>query len=157
MWVYSGSSSVLCLCTQFSKMSRSSLVSVRSYERRRKSAGARLEGTQSQLLTLPPPAAAGGQHSAPSTKQLPIITEFRREKRVKSARETRREQEASDVFPELEKRKLDPNWWRTKYSDDFGPKVASPVQRRPVSPTRMNNPHPGKVCMQMLATYWLWM
>lgn len=68
-----------------------------------------------------------------------------REKRVKSARETRREQEASDVFPELERGKVDEDWGKTKYSEDFGPKKVSPIHIRPISPTRMNNPHPAKV------------
>ena len=123
----------------------SSVVNLRSYERRRKSAGARLEGTYSQtaipsIAALPHPNTV----SVP-TKDIPIITRFR-EKRVKSAIETRKEQEASDIFPELEKGKLNLEWWKTKYSEDFCPKkITSPVHVRPVSPTRMNNPHPSKV------------
>ena len=75
----------------------------------------------------------------------PAVADCRREKRVKSARETRREQEASDVFPELERGKVDEDWGKTKYSEDFGPKKVSPMHIRPISPTRMNNPHPSKV------------
>ena len=93
------------------------------------------------------PAGPGGDPFTP--KQMPVITEFR-EKRVKSARETRREQEASDIFPELQKGKVDPEWGKTKYSEDFGPKkIVSPVHVRPISPTRMNNPHPSKVKLSL--------
>lgn len=113
----------------------SSLISLRSYQRRRKSAGARLERAES---TLGAPEDIAGY-----SKQVPAVAY--REKRVKSARETRREQEASDIFPELEKASVDPEWAKTKYSEDFCPKIVSPVHVRPVSPTRMNNPHPSKV------------
>ncbi len=122
----------------------SSLVSLRSYQRRRKSAGARLERAQTSPGT---PLA----DLAP-IKQAPAVVGFR-EKRVKSARETRREQEASYIFPDLKKTTVDPEWGKTKYSEDFGPKIASPVHIRPISPTRMNNPHPSKVmamCVQDL-------
>lgn len=122
----------------------SSLVSLRSYQRRRKSAGARLEGAYSEQGSishngfLPPDTELG--------EQMPAVrVAGYREKRVKSARETRKEQEASDIFPELQKAKVDPEWGKTKYSEDFGPKVVSPVHIRPISPTRMNNPHPSKV------------
>lgn len=129
----------------------SSLVSLRSYQRRRKSAGARLEGAYSQQGivngsgALPPgtPSVMTGLEF----EQAPALrVAHHKEKRVKSARETRKEQEASDIFPELGKAK-DPEWGKTKYSEDFGPKVASPVHIRPISPTRMNNPHPSKVCV----------
>lgn len=115
----------------------SSLISLRSYQRRRKSAGARLERAQtSPGIPL---------ESAARSKQVPAAPGGYREKRVKSARETRREQEASDVFPELQKGSVDPEWGRTKYSEDFCQKTVSPVHVRPISPTRMNNPHPSKV------------
>lgn len=115
----------------------SSLVSLRSYQKRRKSAGARLERPQS-LSGMP----ALDESSSLAT---PAVADSRREKRVKSARETRREQEASDVFPELERGKVDQEWGKSKYSEDFGPKKVSPMHIRPLSPTRMNNPHPSKV------------
>lgn len=124
----------------------SSVASLRSYQKRRKSAGARLEGAASCQGSLSglqqphPPDAADGH--APPRQQL--RAKFR-EKRVKSAIETRREQEASDVFPEP-KGSVDPEWGKTKYSEDFGPKkILSPVHVRPASPTRMNNPHPSMV------------
>ena len=131
----------------------SSLVSLRSYQRRRKSAGARLEGIYSQQGVYSREGSysvrgdvAPGTASEQQQQQQPApAAVYYKEKRVKSARETRREQEASDVFPELQKARVDPEWGKTKYSDDFGPKVVSPVHIRPVSPTRMNNPHPSKV------------
>lgn len=126
----------------------SSLVSLRSYQRRRKSAGARLEGVCSRQVShdgyfspLPPgPLETGG------VPAVHVRVANYKEKRVKSARETRKEQEASDIFPELQKAKVDPEWGKTKYSEDFGPKMVSHVHIRPISPTRMNNPHPSKVC-----------
>ena len=65
-------------------------------------------------------------------------------RRVKSARETRREQEFSgEVFPEPEK---DPEWGTSSYSLDYGPKrPETPVPMRPISSTRRNNPHPDQV------------
>lgn len=120
----------------------SSLVSLRSYQRRRKSAGARLEGTHSHDVQMQYTTSPSGSLLPETTKQLPDYRE-KREKRVKSARETRREQETSSIFPELPK--VDPEWGKTKYSEDFGPKIVSPVHIRPISPTRMNNPHPSKV------------
>lgn len=69
-----------------------------------------------------------------------------KERRVKSALESRREQEASAIFPQVASSKLDPEWGLTKYSEDYGPKKRStPVPVRPASPTRMHNPHPAKV------------
>lgn len=115
----------------------SSLISLRSYQRRRKSAGARLERTQTSPGVPLDPAGY-------SSKLVPVLGGHR-EKRVKSARETRREQEASDIFPELLEASVDPEWGRTKYSEDFCQKTVSPVHIRPISPTRMNNPHPSKV------------
>lgn len=93
---------------------------------------------------MPPLILSPGQPpgTAPEgTKPLAIP----REKRVKSARETRKEQEASDIFPELQRSEVDPEWGKTKYSEDFCPKKADPIPVRPISPTRMNNPHPSKV------------
>ena len=122
-----------------SSAAMSSLVSLRSYQRRRKSAGARLE----TIGLSPDSAALQGRHATNSAAPFP------REKRVKSARETRREQEASDVFPEVGPAGVNPDWGKTKYSEDFCAKtITSPVHIRPVSPTRMNNPHPSKVLMQ---------
>lgn len=126
----------------------SSLVSLRSYQRRRKSAGARLESVHADgVPEMPPGTASGSGHGAAAGDEIPVFRRRNfREKRVKSARETRRDQEASDIFPELEKSKVDPEWGKTKYSEDFGPKkIVSPVHIRPISPTRMNNPHPSKV------------
>ena len=103
-----------------------SSTSLRSYKLRRRSAEARLE--------------------------TPIVWEDEqrrpeRFRRVKSALETRRQHESSiDVFPETETSKPDPTWGITSYSEDYGPKTpVPPVPVRPVSPTRMNNPHPSQV------------
>jgi hypothetical protein len=111
----------------------SSLVSLRSYQKRRKSAGARLERVQTSSQAEF--GTAGYEVSA--------FADYK-QKRVKSARETRKEQEASDVFPELLPT-ADPEWGKTKYSEEFCLKTVSPIHLRPVSPTRMNNPHPSKV------------
>ncbi len=128
----------------------SSLVSLRGYQRRRKSAGPRLEGesayaqshsTSGSIPALSPGQPPGTAPPVDGIKPLPLF----REKRVKSARETRKEQEASDIFPELQKSAVDPEWGRTKYSEDFCLKKVTPVKVRPLSPTRMNNPHPSKV------------
>ncbi len=103
-----------------------------------------MEGAHSHasMPTIPGSPPTGNNHSA---KELPTVCEFR-QKRVKSARETRKEQEASDVFPDLERGMVDPDWGKTMYSEQFGPKeVVSPVHVRLASPTRMNNPHPNKV------------
>ena len=71
-----------------------------------------------------------------------------KERRVKSALESKREQEASAIFPEVP---IDPEWSVTKYSEDFGPKKrVTPVPVRPASPTRMNNPHPAKVRLRYI-------
>ena len=103
-----------------------SSISLRSYKPRRRSAEARLE--------------------------TPIVQEDeqrrpQRSRRVKSALETRRQHESSkDVFPETETSKADPTWGITSYSEDYGPKTpVPPVPVRPLSPTRMNNPHPSQV------------
>lgn len=78
-----------------------------------------------------------GQPDKSTSKKL-------KERRVKSALESRREQEASAVFPEVQR--VDPDWGVTKYNEDYGPKKRiTPVPVRPASPTRMNNPHPAKV------------
>ena len=126
----------------------SSLVSLRSYQRRRKSAGARLEGvSQNGSYSALPPGTPLVTTGRGELEQMPAVrVAHYKEKRVKSAKETKKEQEASDIFPELEKAKVDPEWGKTKYSEEFGPKVAFPVHIRPISPTRMNNPHPSMVC-----------
>lgn len=116
----------------------SSLVSLRSYQRRRKSAGARLQRAQTSTGTPAELVTAG------CDKEVSAFADYR-EKRVKSARETRKEQEASYIFPELERAAVDPEWGKTKYSEDYCLKKVSPVHIRPISPTRMNNPHPSKV------------
>ena len=125
----------------------SSVVSLRSYQRRRKSAGARLEGAYAQSQStspscIPPVPSRQVPGTAPEGINRPP---FLREKRVKSAKETRKEQEASDIFPELQRGGVDPEWGKTKYSEDFYAKKVTPVEVRPLSPTRMNNPHPSKV------------
>ena len=117
----------------------SSVVSLRSYQKRRKSAGARLEGAS---MGTPGSIPAISPGTAPEGVRRPSLF---REKRVKSARETRQEQEASEIFPELQKSQIDPEWGKTKYSEDFCLKKVAPVEVRPISPTRMNNPHPSKV------------
>ena len=89
-----------------------------------------------------PHSAAVSTADRPASKNQSASRKLR-EKRVKSALESRREQEASAVFPEVQR---DPEWGVTKYSEDYGPKKRiTPVPVRPSSPTRMNNPHPAKV------------
>ena len=119
----------------------SSLVSLRGYQKRRKSAGARLERVRSSSVASPGEFGSSGHERQASA----FGARDYREKRVKSARETRREQEASDIFPELKIPTADPEWGKTKYSEDFCHKTVSPIHIRPISPTRMNNPHPSKV------------
>ena len=88
-------------------------------------------------------SAVGSRTESRSTKEMSSAVGKVRERRVKSALESRREQEASAVFPEV---KVDPEWGVTKYSEDYCPKKRStPVPVRPASPTRMNNPHPAQV------------
>lgn len=87
-------------------------------------------------------SAVGSRTESPSANKMSSAVKLR-ERRVKSAMESRREQEASAVFAEV---KLDPEWGVTKYSEDYCPKKRStPVPVRPASPTRMNNPHPAQV------------
>ena len=87
-------------------------------------------------------SAVGSRTESRSANKISSAVKIR-ERRVKSALESRREQEASAVFPE---EKADPKWGVTKYSEDYCPKKRStPVPVRPASPTRMNNPHPAQV------------
>ena len=133
----------------------SSMVNMRSYERR-KSAGARLQRSHSQAATLESDlaasqtAAAERQHRAESG--IPEVHVRTPRRRVMSAMESRREQEASDIFHRQKKpeKPADPKWGMTKYSEDFGPKSpVTQVPMRPASTTRRNNPHPSQV------QYWL--
>ena len=115
--------------------------------RRRRSAGARLQA--------PGPSVhlTDGVADAPDRKLRP------QPRRVKSALETRRRQEASiDIFPQAVRSKTDPSWGKTSYREDFGPKAPlSQVPQRPASPTRMNNPHPTEVgCMWGRAGVYAW-
>lgn len=87
-------------------------------------------------------SAVGSRPESRSANRMSSAVKMR-ERRVKSALESRREQEASAVFPEV---KVDLKWGVTKYSEDYCPKKRStPVPIRPASPTRMNNPHPAQV------------
>lgn len=130
----------------------SSLVSLRSRERR-KSAGARLQ-TSSQCDYLSRAPEKNLKQELRPSSQLragPGIPELHARvprRRVKSALETRKEQEASNIFNRQEKVSppVDPKWGVTKYSEDFGPKRRiTPIPMRPTSSTRRNNPHPSKV------------
>ncbi len=133
----------------------SSQASLRCRERR-KSAGARLQSA-SQCDPLSSKDSGYGpknsEKEATTAQQRPMsgIPELHTRvprRRVKSALETRREQEASHIFQEKEKvtAPVDPQWGMTKYSEDFGPKKrCTPVPMRPASKTRRNNPHPSNV------------
>ena len=91
------------------------------------------------------PHSAAGYTAERVLSNKPPASGKIKERRVKSAIESRREQEASTIFPEVPSGKLDPDWGVTKYSEDYGPKKrVSPAPIRPASPTRMNNPHPAK-------------
>lgn len=141
----------------------SSMVNVRSYERR-KSAGARLQRSHSQTASLEldlaasQAAAAERQHRAESG--IPEVHIRTPRRRVKSAMEARREQEASDIFHRQEKseKPADPKWGMTKYSEDFGPKPpVTQVPMRPASTTRRNNPHPSQVQYRLNKwEFWWW-
>ena len=105
---------------------------------RHKSAHGRLQGSASLV-----PSAAGSDGREGGAAGIELEVEKGRSRRVKSARETKLEQERSDVFPPAEGKGA---WGRTQYDDDFGKKQPFPrVPVRPVSPTRRNNPHPAKV------------
>ena len=117
-----------------------STASMRSFERR-KSAHGRLQSSMSLVDT----AAGKGAAQGPGER----AEEKRRSRRVKSARETRQEQESSaEIFPEAGPgvRRDAGAWGSTQYGDDFGPKQPhTPVPVRPISPTRRNNPQPAMV------------
>ena len=119
-----------------------STASMRSFERR-KSAHGRLQSSMS--LVPVDTAERKGAAQGPGER----AEEKRRSRRVKSARETRQEQESSaKIFPEagLGVRRDAGAWGSTQYGDDFGPKQPhTPVPVRPISPTRRNNPQPAMV------------
>ncbi len=132
----------------------SSLVTLKNRERR-KSAGARLQ-SRSQSIPLSQAASnleskknvgtASGQ-ARPGTG-LPELHVRVPRRRVKSALETRKEQETSDIFNQQQKpvAPVDSKWGVTKYSEDFCPKKrVAPTLVRPASSTRRNNPHPSNV------------
>ena len=105
---------------------------------RRKSAHGRLQSST--------PSSAGREGEVAETALEDLEVKKGRSRRVKSARETKLEQERSDVFPRAEPCAGKGAWGRTQYDDDFGKKHPfTPVPVRPVSPTRRNNPHPAKV------------
>ena len=131
----------------------SSVVSMRSYERRRKSAGARLERTHTPIIptiSVSPPSTEGQSGSPTANNEQYQAAVKVPPRRAMSARERKREHEASDIFPEVEKSRLDPEWGVTKYTEDFGPKTVTPVSLKPLSPTRKNNPHPAQVRLLVL-------
>lgn len=95
---------------------------------RRKSAHGRLQSSTSAALANTSSEGAGGREVA------------QRSRRVKSAREP---QQPSTLPPFGRDAST---WGRTQYEDDFGHKQPlTPVPVRPISPTRMNNPHPAMV------------
>ena len=103
--------------------------------------------SSSRVRSARPHSAAAEGYTAPNVSlSKPIGSMKIKQRRVKSALESKREQEASDIFPRVARGQLGPEWAVTKYSEDYGPKKrVTPVPVRPVSPTRMNNPHPAKV------------
>ena len=116
---------------------------------RRKSAHGRLQSSASSLT-----AAERNAHTDSSDrdgvgkrKEAAVEVKKGRSRRVKSARETRLEQEKSDIFPSSPPSAGATGvWGRTQYGDDYGRKEpVKPVPVRPLSPTRRNNPHPAKV------------
>lgn len=119
------------------------MISMSSYygKQRRKSAEPRLQVSSSEKdLCIP-----ALNISPPPTRQCPLVLRYAN-RRVKSATATRKEHENSEVFPEVEKGKPDPDWLKSKYSLEYcAKKLTSPTRARPLSPTRMNNPHPNKV------------
>ena len=103
--------------------------------------------SSSRIKSSRPHSATVVGYAAVSASNAKPVTPLKiKERRVKSALESRREQETSDIFPRVVRGDLQPEWSITKYSEDFGPKKrVTPVPVRPTSPTRMNNPHPAKV------------
>ena len=102
--------------------------------------------SSSVVRSRPHSAAAVGYTAPNASSSKPRASVKIKERRVKSALESKREQEASDIFPRVARGELGPEWAVTKYSEDYGPKKrVTPVPVRPASPTRMNNPHPAKV------------
>ena len=121
---------------------------------RGKSAHGRLQSSASSAAAAPPAAAESSANVNISSSRggggleregSPVVKG--RSRRVKSARETRLEQERSDIFPPpVAGSGAGSGWGRTQYDDDYGRKEpVKPVPVRPVSPTRRNNPHPAKV------------
>lgn len=99
---------------------------------RRKSAHGRLQSSTSAALANTSSEGAGGKEVAQR--------ELARSRRVKSAREP---QQPSTLPPFGRDAST---WGRTQYEDEFGHKQPlTPVPVRPISPTRMNNPHPAMV------------
>ena len=113
---------------------------------RHKSAHGRLQSSASSLTAAEPNAHtdSSDRDGVGKRKEEAVEVKKGRSRRVKSARETRLEQEKSDIFPSPP-----PSagvWGRTQYGDDYGRKEpVKPVPVRPLSPTRRNNPHPAKV------------
>ena len=115
---------------------------------RRKSAHGRLQSSTSLV-----PSSAGREGGVAETALEDLVVKKGRSRRVKSARDTKLEQERSDIFPPAEPGAGKGAWGRTQYDDDFGKKHPfTPVPVRPVSPTRRNNPHPAKVQLMSSAT-----
>ncbi len=83
----------------------------------------------------------------PPSQQCPLLLRYANN-RARSAQVNRREHEASDFF----KGKADRDWLKSNYALEYCSKeLTSPTVPLPLSPTRMNNPHPNKVtpcCMQ---------
>lgn len=122
------------------------------YGERRKSTGPCLQGPSSEkdisipaLIISPPP-----------TRQCPKVLGINALRRINSARENRKGHEASRVFPAVQGR--EPDRLKSRYSVEYcAKKLSSPTRARPLSPTRMNNPHPAKVRNAVAAAlllYW---
>ena len=102
--------------------------------------------SSSVVRSRPHSAAAVGYETPNASSSKPHASMKIKERRVKSALESKREQETSDIFPRVARGELGPEWAVTKYSEDYGPKKrVTPVPVRPASPTRMHNPQPAKV------------
>lgn len=77
----------------------------------------------------------------PPTQQCPQVLRYARG-RARSAMENRRDHESSGFFI----RRPEPTGFTSNYALEYCPKkLTSPTQSLPLSPTRMNNPHPNKV------------
>ena len=129
-------------------------MSASSVLRRGKSAHGRLQSSASSVVAAVPSVGSrscregGSGEAARTTLEEGLEVKKGRSRRVKSARETKLEQERSDIFPPAEPGAKKGAWGRTQYDDDFGKKQPiTPVPVRPVSPTRRNNPHPAKVAV----------